>query len=162
VAILSSSKKTRPPYKFNPDKITLRFLFANRDGLTATVECKPSDTVGEVKAALLSVWPSGTYCFKMKKTLACQSYVWAHDVCVTSVSSMINASCGLFRGKVELFVYLSARNARRGRLRERDFDDLFHEIRSLRSRSQSELISLCARLAYFVYAFPYSDNYALL
>ena len=57
--IVSSSKKSRPPYKYDPDKITLRFLFANRDGLTVTVESKPVDTVGEVKAALLSVWPEG-------------------------------------------------------------------------------------------------------
>jgi hypothetical protein len=60
-AIVSSSKKSRPPYKYDPTKITLRFLFANRDGLAVTVECKPSDTVGEVKGALLSVWPEGTY-----------------------------------------------------------------------------------------------------
>lgn len=57
VAIVASSKKARPPYKYDPDKITLRFLFANRDGLTVTVECNPGDTVGEVKGALLSVWP---------------------------------------------------------------------------------------------------------
>jgi len=57
--IVSSSKKTRPSYKYDPDKITLRFLFANRDGLTVTIECNPSDTVGEVKGALLSVWPEG-------------------------------------------------------------------------------------------------------
>ncbi|KAL7573752.1 hypothetical protein ACA910_007785 [Epithemia clementina (nom. ined.)] len=57
--IVSSSKKTRPPYKFDPDKITLRFLFANRDGLTVTIECNPSDTVGEVKGSLMSVWPEG-------------------------------------------------------------------------------------------------------
>mmetsp|Transcript_94342 Transcript_94342/g.272704 ORF Transcript_94342/g.272704 Transcript_94342/m.272704 type:complete len:217 (+) Transcript_94342:382-1032(+) len=55
--VVSSSKKSRPPYKYDPNKITLRFLFANRDGLTVTVECKPADTVGEVKGALLSVWP---------------------------------------------------------------------------------------------------------
>eukprot|EP00934_Nitzschia_sp_Nitz4_P005447 Nitzschia sp. Nitz4//scaffold101_size76361//3622//4322//NITZ4_005590-RA/size76361-augustus-gene-0.21-mRNA-1//-1//CDS//3329532122//5437//frame0 len=55
--IVSSSKKHRPAYKFDPDKITLRFLFANHDGLTVTVECNPSDIVSEVKAALLSVWP---------------------------------------------------------------------------------------------------------
>jgi hypothetical protein len=59
VPIVSSSKKSRPPYKYDPEKITLRFLFANRDGLTVTVECRPGDTVGEVKGALLSVWPSG-------------------------------------------------------------------------------------------------------
>ena len=57
--IVSATKKTRPPYKYDPNKITLRFLFANRDGLTVTVECTPSDTVGEVKGALLSVWPEG-------------------------------------------------------------------------------------------------------
>jgi hypothetical protein len=57
--VVSSSKKSRPAYKFNPSKITLRFLFANRDGLTVTVECNPSDTVGEVKGALISVWPEG-------------------------------------------------------------------------------------------------------
>jgi hypothetical protein len=57
--IVSSSKRSRPPYKYDPDKITLRFLFANRDGLTVTVECTPVDTVGEVKGALLSVWPEG-------------------------------------------------------------------------------------------------------
>ena len=58
--IVSSTKKSRPPYKYDKNKITLRFLFANRDGLTVTVECDPSDTVGEVKGALLSVWPEGT------------------------------------------------------------------------------------------------------
>jgi len=57
--IVSSNKRSRPPYKYDPNKITLRFLFANRDGLTVTVECKPMDTVGEVKGALLSVWPEG-------------------------------------------------------------------------------------------------------
>jgi hypothetical protein len=59
VPVVSSSKRSRPPYKYDPDKITLRFLFANRDGLTVTVECTPGDTVGEVKGALLSVWPTG-------------------------------------------------------------------------------------------------------
>lgn len=60
--IVSDSKKTRPAYTYDKDKITLRFLFANRDGLTVTVQCDPSDTVGEVKAALLSVWPEGEFC----------------------------------------------------------------------------------------------------
>jgi hypothetical protein len=60
-AIVSSSKRSRPLYKFDPDKITLRFLFANRDGLTVTLECEPHDTVAEVKAALMSVWPEGKF-----------------------------------------------------------------------------------------------------
>jgi Ubiquitin-2 like Rad60 SUMO-like len=54
-----TSHNNRIPYKYDPEKITLRFLFANRDGLTVTVTCKPSDTVGEVKGALISVWPKG-------------------------------------------------------------------------------------------------------
>jgi hypothetical protein len=61
-AIISSTKRSRPLYKFDPDKITLRFLFANRDGLTVTLECEPHDTVAEVKAASMSVWPEGKYC----------------------------------------------------------------------------------------------------
>lgn len=56
----SSNSSRPPPYKYNPEKITLRFLFCNRDGLTVTVECNPTDTVGEVKGALISVWPKGT------------------------------------------------------------------------------------------------------
>jgi hypothetical protein len=61
--VVSTNKRSRPPYKYDPSKITLRFLFANRDGLTVTIECEPSDTVGEVKGALLSVWPEGTLRF---------------------------------------------------------------------------------------------------
>ena len=54
-----STPPPRLPYKYDPDKITLRFLFANRDGLTVTVTCNPSDTIGEVKGALISIWPKG-------------------------------------------------------------------------------------------------------
>jgi hypothetical protein len=64
--VVSSTKKTRPPYKYDPNKVVLRFLFANRDGLTVTVECKPADTVGEVKAQLLSVWPDGELLISLK------------------------------------------------------------------------------------------------
>jgi hypothetical protein len=59
IPIISSSKKSRPSFKYDPNKITLRFLFANRDGLAVTIECNPSDTVGDVKGALLSAWPEG-------------------------------------------------------------------------------------------------------
>lgn len=62
--VVSSSKKSRlPPFVYDPNKITLRFLFANRDGLTVTVECNPTDTVGEVKGALISCWPEGACSF---------------------------------------------------------------------------------------------------
>lgn len=45
------------PYEYDPKKITLKFVFANRDGSHVILECTPQDTVGEVKGALLSVWP---------------------------------------------------------------------------------------------------------
>lgn len=47
------------PYVYDPNKITLKFIFANRDGVNVILECNPSDTVGEVKGALLSMWPKG-------------------------------------------------------------------------------------------------------
>jgi hypothetical protein len=59
--ILTTSGKKRPPYTYDPKRITLRFIFANRDGLAVTIECKPADTIGEIKGALLSVWPDGKY-----------------------------------------------------------------------------------------------------
>jgi Ubiquitin-2 like Rad60 SUMO-like len=43
--------------------LNLRFLFANRDGLSVSIQCDPADTVGEVKGALISVWPKGTWIF---------------------------------------------------------------------------------------------------
>lgn len=55
--ILTTSGRKRPPYNYDPKKVTLRFIFANRDGLAVTIECKPTDTIGEIKGALLSVWP---------------------------------------------------------------------------------------------------------
>jgi hypothetical protein len=54
-------KSRRVPFQYNPDKVTLRFIFANNDGLSVTLDCEPADTVGEVKGALLSVWPKGGF-----------------------------------------------------------------------------------------------------
>jgi len=53
----ATSFKTKAKFVYDPTKMPLRFLFANKDGLSVTVECLPADTVGEVKGALLSVWP---------------------------------------------------------------------------------------------------------
>lgn len=39
------------------DKIRVKFLFANRDGVTVEVECSLSDTVSMMKAALIERWP---------------------------------------------------------------------------------------------------------
>lgn len=58
---VTSSSRKRIPYKYDPSKVTLRFIFANRDGLSVTIDCEPADTVGEVKGALLSVWPKGNF-----------------------------------------------------------------------------------------------------
>jgi hypothetical protein len=77
--IVSSSKRSRPAYKYDPNKITLRFLFANRDGLTVTIECEPTDTVGEVKGALLSVWPEGTFLiYFVDSAIACTLVLLKH------------------------------------------------------------------------------------
>lgn len=53
----SPSKSTA--FVHDPDKITLRFLFAGRDGTHVSIDFTPTDTVGEVKGALMSVWPEG-------------------------------------------------------------------------------------------------------
>lgn len=44
-------------FTYDPKKITLKFIFANRDGVNAIVEYSPTDTIAEVKGALLSMWP---------------------------------------------------------------------------------------------------------
>jgi Ubiquitin-2 like Rad60 SUMO-like len=67
--VVSTTKRTRPPYKYDPKKVTLRFLFANKDGLTVTVECRPGDTVGEVKGQLLSAWPKGKQTMRLRYLL---------------------------------------------------------------------------------------------
>ena len=55
-------KSSQPgPYVYDPNKITLKFIFANRDGVKVILECKPEDTVGEVKGALLSMWPESEF-----------------------------------------------------------------------------------------------------
>lgn len=41
----------------HPDAVKLKFIFANKDGLTVMVSCKLTDSVGEVKGVLMSMWP---------------------------------------------------------------------------------------------------------
>lgn len=54
------AKPSQPKqYVYDPKKITLKFIFANKDGVSVILDCKPTDTVGEVKGALLSMWPEG-------------------------------------------------------------------------------------------------------
>ncbi|KAL3797853.1 hypothetical protein HJC23_006891 [Cyclotella cryptica] len=50
-------KASSSTFVHDPNKITLKFLFAGRDGINVIIDCKPNDTVGEVKGALMSVWP---------------------------------------------------------------------------------------------------------
>jgi hypothetical protein len=54
---VKSSSPSKATFVHDPNKITLRFLFAGRDGINVIIDCKPNDTVGEVKGALMSVWP---------------------------------------------------------------------------------------------------------
>mmetsp|Transcript_15540 Transcript_15540/g.18436 ORF Transcript_15540/g.18436 Transcript_15540/m.18436 type:complete len:173 (+) Transcript_15540:149-667(+) len=44
-------------FSYEPGKISLKFLFANRDGLHVRIQCDAKDTVSTVKASLLSMWP---------------------------------------------------------------------------------------------------------
>ena len=41
------------------DKIRIKFIFANRDGLNVEIEYPMSDSVGMLKSTLLSMWPKG-------------------------------------------------------------------------------------------------------
>ena len=43
------------------DKIRVKFIFANRDGVSVEVECSLSDTVTMMKTSLISNWPQGTF-----------------------------------------------------------------------------------------------------
>mmetsp|Transcript_1657 Transcript_1657/g.2462 ORF Transcript_1657/g.2462 Transcript_1657/m.2462 type:complete len:137 (-) Transcript_1657:114-524(-) len=40
------------------DTFRIRFIFANRDGIHAEIECSPSDNIETVTKALQSKWPS--------------------------------------------------------------------------------------------------------
>jgi len=44
-------------FTYEPGKISIKFLFANRDGLHVRVQCDLTDTVATVKGSLLSLWP---------------------------------------------------------------------------------------------------------
>ena len=54
-----SGPRQATTFVYDPNRVTLKFIFANRDGLSVILECKPEDSVGEVKCALLSLWPKG-------------------------------------------------------------------------------------------------------
>ena len=56
LSLVSPPSQTKT-FVYDPNKITLKFIFANRDGLHVILDCSPADTVGEVKGALLSLWP---------------------------------------------------------------------------------------------------------
>jgi hypothetical protein len=58
---LAAAKNTKNVAANAKKMLNLRFLFANRDGLSVSIQCDPADTVGEVKGALISMWPKGTW-----------------------------------------------------------------------------------------------------
>jgi hypothetical protein len=59
--ITSKTGNQRPPHTHDASKVTLRFIFANKDGLAVTMECMPTQTIGEIKGLLLAVWPEGAF-----------------------------------------------------------------------------------------------------
>ena len=72
VAKEETPKSSQPgPYVYDPNKITLKFIFANRDGVKVILECKPEDTVGEVKGALLSMWPESEFIICAHHNIMC-------------------------------------------------------------------------------------------
>ena len=80
--VLKSSSRKRSTFTYNPNKVTLRFIFANRDGVSVTLDCEPADTVREVKGALLSAWPKGS-CADLSY-IACVCYSVCLFVCSQS------------------------------------------------------------------------------
>ncbi len=54
---VSSKKSSTPFFVYDPSKVFVKFLFANRDGIHVLVEFNPEDTVGEMKGALIQAWP---------------------------------------------------------------------------------------------------------
>jgi len=41
------------------EKVDLKFVFANRDGVQVVASFQLSDTIAEVKGVLMSLWPKG-------------------------------------------------------------------------------------------------------
>lgn len=52
-----SSPKSDIDFTYEAGKVSIKFLFANRDGLSVSIQCDMSDTVATVKGSLLSLWP---------------------------------------------------------------------------------------------------------
>jgi len=59
LSVSNTSSDDTTPLPTDPNAVRFKFIFANHDGLNVLVDCKLTDTVGEVKGALLSVWPEG-------------------------------------------------------------------------------------------------------
>lgn len=55
-----SKKSVTPVFVYDPNKVPVKFIFANRDGINVLLEFVAENTVGEVKEALIQSWPSGT------------------------------------------------------------------------------------------------------
>lgn len=70
-----------PKEAVNKKLLNLRFLFANRDGLSVSIQCDPSDTVGEVKGALISVWPKGMSAIFWRCSLIPHDSPWLTQKC---------------------------------------------------------------------------------
>ncbi len=58
---VSSNKSSTPLFVYDPNKVFVKFLFANRDGIHVLVDFNPEDTIGEMKGALIQAWPESKY-----------------------------------------------------------------------------------------------------
>jgi hypothetical protein len=56
---VTSSLSLDRNYVHDPNKIAIKFIFANRDGLNVYVKSFPTDSVHVLKQSLISLWPKG-------------------------------------------------------------------------------------------------------
>lgn len=80
-------------FVYDPNKITLKFIFANRDGVHVILECNPTDTVGEVKGALLSMWPEGEISAWFVHEPVLSSFCTLFPFTHTSKQSILKKNC---------------------------------------------------------------------
>lgn len=56
-----SKKSSTDCFVYDPTKISVKFLFANRDGIHVLVKFNTDDTVRDMKGALIQAWPDSKF-----------------------------------------------------------------------------------------------------
>ena len=70
---MTSKVETMSNAATEPDTMKIKFIFANRDGVTVEIECSPSDTIETITKSLRSHWPEGTF-LQLPSLLATRAY----------------------------------------------------------------------------------------